>query len=243
VENVMAEIEHVLNQGYREIKFIDDTLAADYNRAMTIAREIKNRGLDFTWFASAVVNQVDKPLLQAFKEAGCWAILFGAESGVQKDLNAIRKGITPNQIRKAVKSAKEVGLTVYTPFLFGIPGQTYEDGLKTIEFALELDPDIANFHAITPFPGTELYDNIEKYGTMSEDLSDYTYQGAAFVPYTMTREQISELRQLALKKFYSRPKFLWRRFLALRSLNDIIAAWQGLKSLFWLKTKENIFKR
>ena len=106
---------------------------------MTIAQEITKRGLDFTWFASAVVNQVDKPLLKAFKAAGCWAILFGAESGVQKDLNTIRKGITPDQIRKAVKAAKEVGLTVYTPFLFGIPGQTYEDGLKTIEFALELD--------------------------------------------------------------------------------------------------------
>jgi radical SAM superfamily enzyme YgiQ (UPF0313 family) len=210
---------------------------------MTIAKEIKNRNLEFSWFASAVVNQVDRPLLLAFKDAGCWAILFGAESGVQKDLNAIRKGITPNQIRKAVKAAKEVGLTVYTPFLFGIPGQTFEDGLKTIEFALELDPDIANFHAITPFPGTELYDNIEKYGTMSEDLSDFTYQGAAFVPFTMTREQISELRQLALKKFYSRPKFLWRRFLALRSLNDLLAAWQGIKSLFWLQAEKNIFKR
>ena len=239
----MTEIELVLSQGYREIKFIDDTLAADYNRAMTIADEIKKRNFDFTWFASAVVNQVDRPLLQAFKDAGCWAILFGAESGVQKDLNAIRKGITPIQIRKAVKAAKEVGLTVYTPFLFGIPGQTYEDGLKTIEFALELDPDIANFHAITPFPGTELYDNIEKYGTMSEDFSDYTYQGAAFVPYTMTREQISELRQLALKKFYSRPKFLWRRLLALRSLNDLLAAWQGLKSLFWLQAEKNLFRR
>jgi radical SAM superfamily enzyme YgiQ (UPF0313 family) len=243
VENVMAEIEHVLAQGYREIKFIDDTLAADYGRAMEIAREIKKRGLDFTWFASAVVNQVDKPLLQAFKDAGCWAILFGAESGVQKDLNAIRKGITPDQTRKAVKAAKEVGLTVYTPFLFGIPGQTYEDGLKSIEFALELDPDIANFHAITPFPGTELYDNIDKYGTMSEDLNDFTYQGAAFVPHTMTREQIAELRQLALKRFYSRPKFLWRRLLALRSMNDIIAAWQGIKSLFWLKTKSGLFRR
>jgi radical SAM superfamily enzyme YgiQ (UPF0313 family) len=242
VENVMAEIELVLSQGYKEIKFIDDTLAADYNRAMTIAREINNRNLDFTWFASAVVNQVDKPLLQAFKDAGCWAILFGAESGVQKDLNTIRKGITPAQIKKAVRAAQEVGLTVYTPFLFGIPGQTYEDGLKTIEFALELDPDIANFHAITPFPGTELYDNIEKYGTMSEDLTDYTYQGAAFVPYTMTRDEIAELRQLALKKFYSRPKFLWRRLLALRSLNDMRAAWQGLQSLFWLQTEKDLFK-
>jgi anaerobic magnesium-protoporphyrin IX monomethyl ester cyclase len=243
VENVMTEIELVLSQGYKEIKFIDDTLAADYTRAMRIATEIKRRRLDFTWFASAVVNQVDKPLLQAFKDAGCWAILFGAESGVQKDLNAIRKGITPDQIRSAVKAAKEVGLTVYTPFLFGIPGQTYEDGLKSIEFALELDPDIANFHAITPFPGTELYDNIDKYGTMSEDLTDFTYQGAAFVPYTMTRDEIAELRQLALKRFYSRPRFLWRRLLALRSINDLLAAWQGMKSLFWLQKEKNLFKR
>jgi hypothetical protein len=78
---------------------------------------------------------------------------------------------------------------------------------------------------------------------MSDDLSDYTYQGAAFVPYTMTREQVSELRQLALKRFYSRPKFLWRRFLALRSFNDFLAAWQGLKSLFWLQKEKHLFRR
>jgi len=107
VENVLKEIEHVLAEGYREIKFIDDTLAADYDRAMTLAREIKARKLDFTWFASACVNQVDRPLLQAFRDAGCWAVLFGAESGVQKNLNTIRKGTTPEQIKKAVQAAKD----------------------------------------------------------------------------------------------------------------------------------------
>ena len=75
---------------------------------------------------------------------------------------------------------------------------------------------------------------------MSDDLTDYTYQGAAFVPDTMTREQISELRRLALKKFYSRPRFLWRRVLALRSMTDLLAASQSLKSLFWLKPKMSI---
>jgi radical SAM superfamily enzyme YgiQ (UPF0313 family) len=243
VANVMQEIELCLQQGYKEIKFIDDTLAADYDRAMQIAQEIKKRKLDFTWFTSACVHQVDKPLLKAFREAGCWAILFGAESGVQRNLNAIRKGITLEQIRKAVKAAKEVGLTVYTPFLFGIPGQTYEDGLKTIEFACELNPDIANFHALTPFPGTELYDNIEEYGTMSGDLTDYTYQGAAFTPHTMTREEISQLRQLAFKKFYSRPGYIFRRLLLLRNINDVRAASKGARSMFWLWVKHDIFRR
>jgi len=243
VENVMEEIELCLKQGYKEIKFLDDTLAANYDRAMRITQEIKARKLDFTWFASACVSQVDEPLLRAFKEAGCWAILFGAESGVQKDLNTIKKGITLDQTRKAVKTAKKLGIKVLTPFLFGIPGQTYEDGLKSIEFACEIDPDVANFHALTPFPGSELYDNLEKYGTISDDTSDFSYQGAAFVPFSMTREEIWKLRQLAFKKFYSRPKYILGRLLRMRTTDDLVAALKGAKSLFWIWVKEDIFRR
>lgn len=241
VANVQDEIELCLRQGYREIKFIDETLAGDYDRAMQLAEGIRARKLDFTWFASACVNQVDKPLLKAFREAGCWAILLGAESGVQKNLNTIRKGITLEQIRRAVRTAREVGIKVFTPFIFGLPGETYAEGLQTIKFACELQPDVANFHCLTPFPGTELYDNIHKYGTLSGSLSDFTYQGRAFVPYTMSREEIADLRQLAFRKFYSRPGYLWRRLLGIRDLNDLRAAVTGISSLFWLWAKVGIF--
>ncbi len=243
VENVLKEIEHCTRQGYREIKFIDDTLAADYDRALQIAKEIKARRLDFTWFASACVNQVDRPLLQAFKDAGCWAILFGAESGVQKNLNSIRKGITLEQTMKAVKAAKDAGLKVSTPFMFGIPGETFEEGLQTIEFAIRLNPDMANFHAITPFPGTHLYDNLEKYGAISNELTDFTYQGAAFVPFSMTRDDILNLRRIAFRRFYSRPLFIMKKLLELRSLNDFIIALKSIRSLFWIFTRKDLFKR
>ncbi|GMQ91827.1 MAG: radical SAM protein [Gammaproteobacteria bacterium] len=243
IENVLQEIELCLKQGYREIKFIDDTFTADYDRAMQICWEIKARRLDFSWFASACINQVDKPLLQAMKDAGCWAILFGADSGVQKTLNALRKATTLDQIRRDVRAAKEVGLKVSTPFIFGAPGETYADGLKTIEFAIELDADLANFHALTPFPGTPLYDNLDKFGTVSDNLSDRTYQSAAFVPYTMTRNEILTLRQLAFRRFYSRPAFLLRRLLDIRTLNDCKVAARGLKNLFWLWTSRGLFHR
>lgn len=243
VDNVLREIELCLRQGYREIKFLDDSFAADYDRAMALAQEIRARRLRFTWFASACVNQVDPPLLRAFKDAGCWAILFGAESGVQKSLNAVRKGITLDQTRRAVRAAREVGLTVSTPFIFGLPGETFEDGLRTIEFALELDPDLANFHALTPFPGTDLYDHHERYGTISSDLEDYTFQGAAFVPYSMTREEISRLRQLAFRRFYGRPSFLAKRLLEIRNLHDLRVAARSAKSLFWLWAGRDLFGR
>jgi radical SAM superfamily enzyme YgiQ (UPF0313 family) len=243
VRNVMQEIELCIRQGYKEIKFLDDTFAADYDRAMEIATEIRKRGLKISWFASACVNQVDRPLLQAFKDAGCWAILFGAESGVQKNLNTIRKGTTLDQIRTAVRTAQDVGIKVSTPFMFGIPGETFEEGLQTIEFAVALDPDMANFHAITPFPGTYLYDNMDRFGTVSDELSDFTYQGAAFIPHTMTRDDIHRLRQIAFRKFYLRPSFLFRKLLDLHSLNDVTVVMKSAKSLLWLALKFDLFNR
>jgi radical SAM superfamily enzyme YgiQ (UPF0313 family) len=243
VENVMGEIELCIRQGYKEIKFLDDTFAADYDRAMQIALEIRRRRLSITWFASACVNQVDRPLLQAFKDAGCWAVLFGAESGVQKNLNTIRKGTTLEQIRKAVRTAQDVGLNVSTPFLFGIPGETFEEGLRTIDFAVRLNPDMANFHAITPFPGTYLYDNLERFGAISDDLSDFTYQGAAFIPKTMTRDDIHRLRQIAFRAFYLRPSFLARKLLHLRTIHDVRMVMKGMRSLFWLIVKSDLFSR
>jgi radical SAM superfamily enzyme YgiQ (UPF0313 family) len=241
VENVLEEIELCLRQGFREIKFLDDTFAQDRQRAMRLAREIKRRRLDFTWFASACVNQVDKELLLAFKEAGCWAILYGVESGVQKNLNTIRKGISLPQARNAVRWAKEVGLKVHTTFVFGIPGETYEEALRTIDFACELSPHMASFHAITPFPGTHLHDHVREYGTLSSELTDFTYQGAAFVPHTMTREQIWELRQRAYRTFYSRPAFLLGRLLGLRNSQDVKVAFRSAKALFWLWAKKDVF--
>jgi radical SAM superfamily enzyme YgiQ (UPF0313 family) len=243
VDNVLAEIRHLVAAGYREIKFLDDTLAANRERALEIARRIKAERLDIAWFASACVHQVDRELLDAFRDAGCWAILFGAESGVQKNLDALRKGITLEQTRRAVRAAKAAGLVVHTPFLFGIPGQTWEDGQETIRFACELDPDLASFHALTPFPGSELWERRFELGTVSDDLAAYTYQGAAFAPHTLTRDQIQLLRQQAYRTFYSRPGYLLRRTLAIRSLHEVKAAWRGARSILGLWTQRAALRR
>lgn len=240
VENVMDEIEELVNiYGFREIRFLDETFTADRERALDIFRQIKERKLKFSFYVSSRVNTVDLELLREMKKAGCWAILYGAESGVQKNLNTMKKGINLDQTRAAVKAAKKAGLKVYTPFIIGIPGETCEEALQTIDFAIELDPHYANFHSMTPFPGTELYENIEEYGTMSGNTDDYTFEGGAFVPYTMTREQIDELRTLAFRRFYSRPGFIIRRVFEVRSWYDFRTVLRGATSFFWLWAKRD----
>ena len=240
VENVVREIEELVNSyGFREIRFLDETFTVDRERALELLRQLREKKLKFSFYVSSRVNTVDYELLKEMKKAGCWAILYGAESGVQKNLNTMKKGINLDQTRAAVKAAKKAGLKVYTPFIIGIPGETYEEALATIDFAIELDPHYANFHSMTPFPGTELYENIDQYGTMSSNTDDYTFEGGAFVPYTMTREQIDELRTLAFRKFYSRPKFILRRLVEVRNWYDFRTVIKGATSFFWLWAKRD----
>lgn len=235
VDNVVREVEELVNHyGFREIRFLDETFTADRERVMELLRRFRELRLDFSFFVSSRVNTVDYELLREMKKAGCWAILFGAESGVQKNLNTLRKGVKLEQTRTAVAAAKKAGLKVTTPFIIGIPGETYEEALETVEFAVRLDPHVANFHTMAPFPGTELYDHIEKYGTMSSNTDDYTFEGGAFVPHSMTREEIERVRTIAFRRFYSRPGFILRRLLAVRSLYDLKTVTKGARSFFWL---------
>ena len=179
VDNVIAEIRHLVAAGYREIKFLDDTLAADRGRALEIARRIKAERLDIVWFASACVHQVDRELLEAFRAR---RLLGDPLRRRERRAEEPRRAAQGDHAR--ADAARGAGGQGRGParahaLLFGIPGETWEDGLETIRFACELDPDIASFHALTPFPGSELWERRLELGTVAEDLASYTYQGAA----------------------------------------------------------------
>ena len=215
--------------------------AQDCRLPFGICDELKKRKLNVPWFVSGRVDTVNKRLLAAMREAGCYGILFGVESGVQKNLDVLRKGQTLDQIRRAVRDAKAAGLKVNTPFIFGVPTETFDEGLETIKFAIELNGDIANFHTLAPYPGTELYEHVDRYGTMSESVEDYTFEAAGFVPHTMTREQVLELKRVAFRKFYSRPRYMIEQLLKVRSRYEVQALAGGAISLAKLLLNPEVF--
>ncbi len=94
-----------------------------------------------------------------------------------------------------------VGIKTHTTYIFGIPGETFSEGLETIDFARELGSFTVEFFPITPFPGTPLYKGVlrGKFGTMSENLDDQgmLLDRPCFVPFSMTADQVMELRRLA----------------------------------------------
>jgi radical SAM superfamily enzyme YgiQ (UPF0313 family) len=240
VQNVIDEIDECINKyGIKDMRIWDDNFTADKDRALQICDEIIERGYKIPWIVNSRVDTVDREILTKMKKAGCWMVLYGVESGVQKNLDTLKKGIKLEQVQKAFKLTHDVGLRTYATFMFGLPGETYEEGLQTIDFACKLNPFYASFFTITPFPGTTLYRHLDKYGRMEGNSSDLTFYLAPFTPYTMTREEVLRLRELGLKRFHMRPRYLLKRFFGMRSIDEVKTNLRGISAFLDLYTKRN----
>ncbi|NJO89126.1 MAG: radical SAM protein [Chloroflexia bacterium] len=230
-ENVLAEIEECVKKyKIKEIRFFDDNFAYDLDRVDAICEGLIKAKYDLTWYCSSRVDNINLEIMKKLRRSGCWGILFGAESGVQANLNTLRKNATIEQTAQAVGDARKAGLKAVTPFIFGIPGETFQDGLETIEFACKIKPFTVNFHTLTPFPGTELYDNIDKYGKRMGDFIDYTFEKAVFIPHSMGKDEIIKLREIAFKRFFSRPSYIFMRLIKIRTIMDIRILWSGFRA-------------
>jgi len=227
--NVVDEIHYYVDTyGAREIKFWDESFTYDRDRVIGICKEILERGLKVAWWVSARADMVDEDLLRWMKRAGCWCINYGVESAVPKNLATIRKNLTIEQISHTVRMTHALGIKTYLTYIFGTPGETYEEGLKTIDFAVHMNSFYAEFFPITPWPGTDLWAD-PSLGTLVRDLSEMTMlqDKVAYVPHSMTREEIEELLELAYKRFYLRPRFIIRRILSVRSWYDLQTIFHG----------------
>ena len=232
-ENVIVEIENLIEKyGIKELLFWDDTFTVNKQWVEDFCDLLQSKNFDLTWSCSSRVNKVDKALLQKMKNAGCWSIFYGIEAGSQELLNNIDKGITLQEVRNAVKWAKDVGIEVRASFMLGLPGETKELAKKTIRFAKELDPDFAQFNITTPYPGTELNKNAGQYGKiLSHDFSKYTIWSPIFIPTGITSEDLTKLHHQAYVEFYLRPTYILKRLMKIRSFSDIKVYLNGFVTL------------
>ena len=224
--NVVDEMEECVDMGIKEFFLYDDTFSINKQRVLDICNEILNRDLDIGWDIRTRVDNVNKELLEKLKEAGCERIHYGVESGNPEILKVLRKEITIEQARKAFKMTKEVGITTLAYFMIGSPRETKSQILETIEFAKKLNPDFVHFSITTPFPATPLYYMGLEEGQLKNDCwkefaKDPTKD---FVPElweeNLSREELIELLKYAYKSFYTRPRYIIKEMLEVRSLEE-----------------------
>jgi radical SAM superfamily enzyme YgiQ (UPF0313 family) len=231
VERAMAEIKDVV-QKYkaREISFWDDTMTQSRNWMTTFCDGLQQSGLDLTWTCYARVDTMDPPLLAEMKQAGCFNIFYGFEAGSQKLLDLVDKRIRVEDSIRVCRWTREAGIEVRGSFMLGLPGETPALARQTIHFALDLDPDYAQFCLTTPYPGTRLYDQAEEFGWLSTELSDYHGWKAVFVPYGYNSpEELLAMEKRAMIRFYFRPRYWLRTARKLRRREDLFRVFKGLR--------------
>jgi radical SAM superfamily enzyme YgiQ (UPF0313 family) len=178
-----------------------------------------DEGLKIRWGTNSRVDTIDEERLVWMKKAGCWIIGFGVESGNQEMLDRMKKGITIEQAEKAVKLCKKYKIKTYLLFVLGLPWETRETAVDTIEFAKKLDGDFVDFNIAYPLPGTEYYE-IAKDSALCDlsSLSGFDYANPLARSFYLSTEELIELRKKALKSFYFRPQYIIRTLLNIRSL-------------------------
>lgn len=236
-ESVISEIRYLQEKyGIRDIAFWDDTFTLNRKRVLEITQLIIKNKIQLSWAAQARADRVDKELLTAMRESGCWKLHFGLESMVQKNLDFLRKGTTVEQNANAARAAKEAGIEVEASFIFGIPGETFEDGLKTIQYIKEMNIDYARFFPLTPYG--ELKEKFRDYGVLvSDDMSKYQGNEIVFVPYSMTREELEKLISLAYTKFYFRFGYIAKRIRKLANIRSLRDTFRGARAVYLIATK------
>lgn len=177
VENVIGEIRQIQAEyGTTQFSFKDDTFTVNPKRVLEFCNEIKNKNLKINWECNARVNLIDESLLKQMKSAGCNSIKVGIESGSDRVLKTImKKGITVAQIKQAAGIIHKVGIHWTGYFLMGIPTETRQEMLQTLNLMLNIKPDFASLSVFEPYPGTELHNMGIAAGYMVDNrtLDDY----------------------------------------------------------------------
>ncbi|MCD6093950.1 MAG: radical SAM protein [Candidatus Omnitrophica bacterium] len=194
--------------GVRHIYFSDDNFTTSKTRTRELCRRLEEEHLDLTWDCNTRLDQVDLQLLKEMKRAGCQHIAYGIESGNQKILNLLKKGTTLKQIERALQWTKDAGIDARGNFMLGNPGETKETIEETIEFAKRLPLNTFKMSFFTPFPATEIYKEIEKYGRFDEDWEKLSKYSPVFIPHGLTQKDLERYFKMAYRSFYFRPKMV-----------------------------------
>jgi len=225
VEDVVREFRYIHRElpSVRNIMIEDDTFTANRPRVREICERLIKEGLNRVEWTCNARADVDYETLVRMREAGCRMLCTGFESGDQEILNKMRKGTKLSIIEKFVHDANKAGVMVHGCFMFGNKHETEESLRETLEFALRLPIDTAQFFPIMVSPGTIDYQFFKEQGMLrSENFANWNDEEgnhqSTVDRLNLSNKFIEEFCDYARRRFYLRPSYIFYK--ARQSLKD-----------------------
>jgi len=229
--HVVKEFEHLQENGYGAVYFVDDHFLLKPKRIETICDGINEAGVTIQWGCEGRVDSTAQHLFPAMAKAHCRTIMFGLESGSQKILDRLDKEQTLEEVDTAVHNAKQAGIEiVHGFFVVGSPDETVEDLRSTFDFASRLPLDTFGFNRLCVYRGTPLWQEYVRRGLVNDETDWYKYFKCSEIDPTclpgevIHAERSAGLRRLLLYKLRHYPVQLFtliRRFLRYMPARDV----------------------
>jgi radical SAM superfamily enzyme YgiQ (UPF0313 family) len=212
---IVDEIE----RGYREfgLDFFylwGDTVTLNVKTFTAFCDELIARRLPIRWFGNARAdNLTDPAFVHRLRQAGCWMLAMGIETESEEIRKDMVKRLERAKIQTAIDNMRDAGIRSFAFFIFGYPGESPETIDHTIQYAIELNPDFANFYPAVPYPGTELYNKAIREGLLvEEDWSRMEYSYYLLRGNGLDETVVMDAINRAKRRFFMRPQYLARKF-------------------------------
>lgn len=202
----------ILNDKYktRHIEIVDDTFTINKKRVHEICDLIIKEKLDLNLWAYARTDTVDLELLKKMKQAGIRWVAYGFESGDEKVREGVNKG--QNKINQAVEAAYDAGLNIISNFIFGLPDDNQYTMRETLDLAVKINAEYANFYCAMAYPGSGLYDYaVKKFWPLPDawhGYSQYAYETLPLPTKYLKPEEVLRFRDKAFEEYFSGHSYL-----------------------------------
>jgi radical SAM superfamily enzyme YgiQ (UPF0313 family) len=209
-DNIIEELDYLKKIGVKEIMFKDNIFGFHKRNYKELLTKMINRNYNFSWVSDSRVDVLDEELLDLMYKSGCHALHFGIETKNEKTLENYQKNLKNiNCVKTTLDLCKQYGILTVGYFILGLPGETKEDVIDTINYSVELNLNFASFNLPIPIIGTELrLKSIENNWVLNHSSN---YDGSK-TPIINTGkllpEELKKLKNKAYKKFYLRPIFI-----------------------------------
>ena len=212
-KNVVEEMEFLMkNFGVREFHIWDDNFTISKEHAIEICREIIRRNMDITLKCpnGLRIDSLDEEILTWMKKAGFYQIVLAVESASQRILNNVNKKLSLSKIPRVAKLASKIGLITKGFFILGLPGETINSALITLNYSKKIGLNFVSFFIAQPLPGSELFDQWT-YGKQISHINwdDIQFNVGVYSLGYLSIEILTKLRNRGYLIFFFRLKILF----------------------------------